>query len=312
MNTDLHLALLGWQNSQVDWARFWRWRGLLKHLEEHSLARGLSNLCRQMALTELADWLAQEPWLERNHRWIESCERDKIKIIYASHADYPRRLLGLERPPLALTVLGHWPLHNRPSLAVVGSREPRSQSLEWMDRELARLLALVPGLITVSGGARGIDQRCHLISIRARQATLVVLPGGLERIYPRSLESWRDWVLEGGGAWLSPFAPDCEMRTYHFERRNQIIAQLADALLVVECASKSGSYMTGRLAMEREKPIGVVPGHPTDSHFAGSLELIANGPWMIRDAQEISELLLPSAVEQALAPRLDQTPQGCE
>ncbi|MBV2167596.1 MAG: DNA-protecting protein DprA, partial [Bdellovibrio sp.] len=36
------------------------------------------------------------------------------------------------------------------------------------------------------------------------------------------------------------------------------------------------------------RPVWVVPGHPQDPHFSGSLDLLMEGALLIRDAQDLS------------------------
>lgn len=71
-------------------------------------------------------------------------------------------------------------------LSVVGSREPSLMSRTWMDEQLGAFLDS-NSVFTVSGGARGVDQKAHLLSLKHGRPTVVFIPSGLDQIYPSSL-----------------------------------------------------------------------------------------------------------------------------
>jgi DNA processing protein len=45
--------------------------------------------------------------------------------------------------------------------------------------------------------------------------------------------------------------------------------------------------ITARRAIEQHKSLMVVPGHPHDFHFSGSLDLLSEGATLVRDAQDL-------------------------
>ena len=200
---------------------------------------------------------------------------------------FPRHCYLMEDPPLTLTFLGSpvWLIEK--SLAVVGSREPSQDSLKWLEKELSGFCEIEKPLI-VSGGARGIDQKAHAIALRSVCPTVIVLPSGLGQIYPASLKDWLKPVLAGGGCVLSEYDYSQKMHKYLFHHRNRLIAALGLVTLLVEGKRKSGTLITAQQAAQLGRPVGVVPGHPYDPHFAGCLDLLSEGATMIRNAQDLS------------------------
>ncbi|MES2854300.1 MAG: DNA-processing protein DprA [Bdellovibrionota bacterium] len=209
------------------------------------------------------------------------------EIIYPGHPDYPSSFFELEKPPLCLSVIGARPWKTHPCLSVVGSREPRRESLDWMDLHLSSLLERMPNLVLVSGGARGIDRKVHQISVRAGMPTVVFLPSGIGSPYPSDICEFFDPVISAGGAIISPFLPFQEVRRAFFEARNRLIASMGSTLFVVEARRRSGSIMTSRLAIEQGRPVGALPGFPGDIQRAGTIDLIADGAVLIRDEMDL-------------------------
>lgn len=210
------------------------------------------------------------------------------RILYGDPL-YPENFYKMEDPPWALSIWGEpvWRTHRL--LSVVGSRECSSKSLLWMQDHLPSFIDQRWSL--VSGGARGVDQEAHGICIRKRRPTVVFLPSGLNQLYPRALNSWRAAIQESGSCFVSEFPDDFEVRKYAFSFRNRLIAALGEALLVVEARDKSGSLMTGHIALEMGRCTFTLPTHPRDLGSVGNLKLLELGAQWVRGASDLSEYL---------------------
>ena len=214
------------------------------------------------------------------------CQERGATVLHPWHELYPRRLLESDRPPVFLSVWGGTPWTTRTGLAIVGSREPTSGALEWMEAYLPEVLR-VAGVYSISGGARGIDQRAHALSLRSGTPTVAFLPSGLGNVYPAAFSDWITGIREGGGAIVSEFPPRARMEKGNFERRNRMIAALGCGLFVVEAARRSGSIMTARLALEAGRSVCALPSGPLDSRAAGTMDLLHDGATLIRDGPDL-------------------------
>ena len=63
----------------------------------------------------------------------------------------------------------------------------------------------------------------------------------------------------------------------NFVQRNRWVAGMSDLLILSEADMKSGSMTTARFAIDYERPVFAVPGHPSDSRSVGPNSLIKNG-----------------------------------
>jgi DNA processing protein len=234
--------------------------------------------------------------LQKSFKLYLSLREENIKLklkgyslVCLGEELYPPTLYLMEDPPLTLTYLGSPSWLSGQTISVVGSREPQSESLLWMEKEFAPFCESTR-VCVVSGGARGIDQKSHSIALRKQTPTVVVLPSGLGQIYPSSLVSWEQSILDAGGCLLSEYPFDQKMHKHLFHHRNRLIAALGMSTLLVEAKRRSGTLITAKKSIEMGRSVWVVPGHPLDPHFGGSLDLLFDGAQLIRDAQDLTML----------------------
>lgn len=80
---------------------------------------------------------------------------------------------------------------------------------------------------------------------------------------------------------------------YSFLYRNRLIAGLADVVVIVEAAERSGSLNTASHALEQGKYVFAVPGNITNPYSQGCNKLIKQGATPFTDSRDILELLFP-------------------
>lgn len=214
---------------------------------------------------------------------IESlCTSEGISLTWPGHSEYPELCLPARDWPRVLFYEGQLQCLNKPRVAIVGAREPLPETKRWLDRYLVDCL-LDYDLTVVSGGARGVDQTAHFSAIRAGKPTAVLLPTGLRNLYPKELDLWRESVAQTGGVWLSEYPPNFEIYKSAFHARNRIIAGLAHLLFVAEAGLRSGTMITAKWAMQNGVTTAVLPMFPHGEKTRGSLNLINDGAFGIRD-----------------------------
>lgn len=172
-----------------------------------------------------------------------------------------------------------------PCVAVVGTRAP-SDDGRRRARRLADELARA-GVCVVSGLALGIDGAAHEGALAASAPTIGVLGGGHDHFFPPRHRELAARIAAGGGAVVSPFAPDVVARPWQFLARNAVIAALADAVVVVEAAARSGALNTAGHAGDRGIPVLAIPGDVDRPKAAGCNALIRDGATLVRDAEDV-------------------------
>ena len=216
-------------------------------------------------------------------------------LLYPGHDLFPKEYLYLEEVPFLLRLRGSPVWLGLPGLSVVGHREPSRPSLLWMEEHLAEFFRR-QSCFSVSGGARGVDQKAHWLSLQTGRPTVVLLPSGLDCMYPASWKENENLILEAGGAFLSEYPHSQPMRKQFFAQRNRLISGLGRATLVIEARRRSGTLLTAHEAIEQGRPLWILPGHPMDVHMQGSLDLLTNGATPVQDATDLC-LLFASEIQ---------------
>ncbi len=212
------------------------------------------------------------------------------RLIAFGMEDYPARLSEISDPPPLIWVKGRLPLRGQRQVALVGARNASSLGTR-MARGLAQGLGAA-GLICTSGLARGIDTAAHHAALET--GTIAVMAGGVDVIYPAENAGLAAQIIETG-LLISEQPPGTTPQSRHFPRRNRIISGMAEAVVVVEAAAKSGSLITARNALDQGREVLAIPGHPMDARASGCNMLIRDGATLVRSAADVIEALVPMA-----------------
>lgn len=220
------------------------------------------------------------------------------QLLVHGEADYPRALMDLPDAPPVLWALGDVSLLNRPAVAMVGARNASSLGMR-MARRLGQGLA-VAGFTVVSGMARGIDAEAHAAAMAEGDAsTVAVMAGGIDVIYPPENTALAAEIA-AKGCRISEQPPGLDPQARHFPLRNRLVSGLAQAVIVVEAAAKSGSLITARTALDQGREVMAVPGHPFDARASGCNLLLRDGALLVRGPADVLEALGMPGLQDAL------------
>jgi DNA processing protein len=218
-------------------------------------------------------------------------------ILRADDADYPNLLGHLAPPPPVLSTLGTSALASRTCVAIVGAREASAAGRK-LARDISRDLSEA-GIVIVSGLARGIDGEAHAAALEG--GTVAVLAGGIDHIYPPQHERLYQLIAENG-LLISESAVGYRATARDFPRRNRIVTGISGAVLLVEAAERSGSLISARTALEQNRDVMAVPGSPLDPRYAGTNRLLRDGAILVRNAEDVLEVLNSPSHRELNAP----------
>ena len=225
----------------------------------------------------------------------------KINHISPQESKYLQVLDSIALTPKTLYYYGKIPENMVKTVAIVGSRH-NTRYGEEIAYKLAYELAK-EGVIVISGLAFGIDSIAHRGCLDAGGTTIAVLGTPIDKIYPRAHTGLAREIIEKGGAVISEYppsgieydgvAPTTVDRKVNFLYRNRIISGLADAVVIVEAAEKSGTLNTAAHALSQGKDIFAVPGNITNPYSKGCNKLIREGATPYLEPEDVLNMLFP-------------------
>ncbi|HLK14702.1 MAG TPA: DNA-processing protein DprA [Fimbriimonadaceae bacterium] len=202
-------------------------------------------------------------------------------------------LEGSGRPPLvasltdaaiAIFTLGETGCLFEPCVAIVGTRNATAYG-KAVARRFAGAFASA-GATVVSGGALGIDAAAHEAALAEGGCTAAVLACGLDKPYPsRNLGLFRR--MRERGCQVSSYACGMIAERHKFVERNELIAALSLAVVVVEAPENSGALTTAMAARRFGRPVFVVPANIEATSFRGSHKLIRTGDTLVEDPDQV-------------------------
>ena len=233
-------------------------------------------------------WDSYISWAKGELEW---CEKKKIRYLYASHQDYPQRLLNCIDAPVGLFFLGNIDLNAEHIISIVGTRQSTNYGHDAIHRIIQDLKRMVPDVIIISGLAYGIDVCAHRESLSAGINTVGVLAHGLDTMYPASHRNTAAEMIHHGGL-LTEYPSQTRGDRQNFLRRNRIVAGISDCTIVAESMVHGGSLVTARICNDYGREVFAIPGRISDKASEGCNDLIRNNKALLMtSAQDIIETL---------------------
>jgi DNA processing protein len=223
-----------------------------------------------------------------------------IRLVLAEQKEFPEALRHIPYPPFGIYLRSGAPSSTvfnaarnvAPTIAIVGTRRASADGKKTA-RSFARELAAA-GCTIASGLAFGIDAAAHEGALdagggNAHGATVAVLAGGLDVIYPHSHRGLAERILASGGTLISEYPPGETPLPYRFIERNRIMSGISRGVLIIEAPESSGALATARYAAEQNRDAFVVPGAVSAANFKGSHALIRQGAELVTSPDDILE-----------------------
>ena len=241
--------------------------------------------------------------LTESKQIYDRCLKKGIGILTFTDPAYPESLRNIEDPPMVLYYKGTLPdWQAQPVIGVVGTRKASSYGLQTAYLLSSQIAAC--GALVVSGVATGIDAKAMEGALDVGNATVGVLGGGVDVVYPASNRTLYRRTEEHG-CLISEYPPESRPYPWNFLHRNRIISGISQGLLVVEAPAKSGALNTARHGFAQGRDLFVVPGNLGVDTCVGSNGLLQEGAYAALSGWDVVkhyEPLFPGVVENRPAP----------
>lgn len=190
-------------------------------------------------------------------RELRALETHQARAYTWLDDDFPAMLRDIPQSPPVIFVRGAPGPSFEQAVAVVGTRHVTPYGRQACEHFCAALAEA--GVAIISGLARGVDAIAHRVALENGAATVAVLAGGIDQVYPRENAGLADRILEQG-CLVSEYPVGIPARRDYFPRRNRILSGLARATLVIEAGEGSGALHTANWAFEQGRDVFAIPG----------------------------------------------------
>ena len=197
--------------------------------------------------------------------------------------DYPSCFKALNRPPLVIYYKGNKSILNTNNkIAVIGSRQNTNYGRRVCEYIVPYLVE--NKCIIISGLAKGIDGISQEQAILNNGLTIGVIGGGFDYFYPSENLDLYNTICKKGLV-ISEYPSFIKPSKDKFLRRNELIAGLAEKIIVVEAYKRSGTLNTVMHGLEQGKDIYCVPNVLFKQSICNSL--IKEGAYIITRKEDI-------------------------
>ncbi|MDO4758593.1 MAG: DNA-processing protein DprA [Rikenellaceae bacterium] len=241
----------------------------------------------------VADELVRHSGFSAAERELRHCERNRIRILTSTDAEYPSLLREIPDYPHVLFVQGDTEALAERTLAMVGTRTSSPYGQNVCKNLVEELSERIPRLKIISGLAFGIDAAAHRAAIEFGIKTVAVLANPLPEITPIQHTDLAREILRTGGALVSELNSQTKLKGVHYLTRNRLIAGLAAGCIVVESPAGGGSLATADYADAYHRAVMAVPGRISDRNSLGTNHLIrTRKAQLIASAEDIIRELM--------------------
>jgi len=210
--------------------------------------------------------------------------------LYKNNSEFPQKLLSLTDCPKSLHIAGRIDPSDNLALAVVGSRKMSSYGKEVCRDIVSKIVTR--HVTIVSGFMYGVDIAAHNTAFEFGGRTIGVLGFGADFVgNVPDIKLAEAIVKEDRGALITEFNLDQAPQQWTFPKRDRIISALANAVLVIEAAEKSGTFYTVEACVQQGKDVLAVPGSIYSDVSKGCHKLIEDGARIVKSAEDVIEAL---------------------
>ena len=198
---------------------------------------------------------------------------------------YPDALKTLSTPPLVLYAKGNLDLLNEPLFCVVGSRRTGEATMKIgakITEELSKCFTILTG--TADGG----DYAAVHGALKGTRKVVCFAAGGYDAV-PKTNDLLAK--VEKHGLLLTAQPYFVPVRTFSYKERNETMAAMAQAALVLSAGEKSGALITANNIVKFGKPLFALPYPPESYTGKGCNALIKEGAHLTETAEDIFKTL---------------------
>lgn len=198
--------------------------------------------------------------MKKVERFIES-KIGGFSIAVNNTPSWPLKLKDSQRPTPLLYYRGNISLVESKSVSVVGSRKASSEGRSRA-RRIAKELSAAE-VTVVTGLARGIDTEATKAAIASGGQTIGVIGTPIDETYPKENallqeKVAKDYLLLSQVPFFRYATEPFTAHRVRFPERNELMAAVSDATVIVEASDTSGTLSQARACLQQGRPLFIM------------------------------------------------------
>lgn len=176
-----------------------------------------------------------------------------------------------------------------PGVSVVGTRKVSGEGAARA-RRLGRELASA-GVVVVSGLAAGVDTIAMSSAIENAGVAIGVIGTGVDRAYPAENAQLQERIYREH-LLISQFEPGARVYSSNFPKRNQLMAAISDATVIIEASDTSGTLHQAAECLRLGRPLFIAKSVVDDPTTTWTQRFVGkHGVHVLTDTAQIIEML---------------------
>lgn len=174
---------------------------------------------------------------------------------------WPRKLADSARPTPLFYYYGNIGLMESRSVSIVGSRKASAEGMARAAR-MAKEMA-IRRVSVVSGLAKGIDASAMASALENGGRVIGVIGTPLDEFYPKENKSLQEEIAKSQLLVSQvPFyrysKQPFKTKRYYFPERNELMAAISDATIIIEASDTSGTLTQARACMHQGRKLFIL------------------------------------------------------
>lgn len=185
----------------------------------------------------------------------------KLSVAVNNTPSWPKKLADSERPTPLFYYYGDIGLTEAKSVSIVGSRKVSEDGVNraWkMAKELT-----TEGVTVVSGLAEGVDTVALESALEHKGRVIGVIGTPIDEYYPVKNKSLQDRIgtehlLVSQVPFYRYSKQPFKTKKYYFPERNELMAAISDATVIIEASNTSGTLTQARACLHQKRPLFIL------------------------------------------------------
>jgi len=252
----------------------------------------LSNKLPTEVLSESIGFLQPEN-IEKITQYIRS-KSDQFSVAINNTPSYPKKLKESKRPTPLFYYRGDVGLLESVSVSIVGARKTNESGLVRARRLATELTE--NGITVVSGLALGVDTAALSAAIQAGGKVIGVIGTPIDECYPAQNRELQDEIAKNHLLMSQvPFYKYArqafETKRKYFPERNELMAAVSDATVIVEASDTSGTLTQARACLAQGRPLFIMRSCAENPDLKWPQEFLMKAPQSVFVLDETAQIL---------------------